>query len=130
MTRKTRLVSNRDNRSPAPAGVALESLESRTLLTGTWTSVATAPGGIGTMLLLPDGTVMAQLNATSADWVKLTPSAGGSYTAGTWTRLASMHDTRLYCSTQVLQDGRLFIAGGEDGTGSRSGEVYDPLPNA
>jgi hypothetical protein len=108
----------------------VESLERRVLLTGTWGQLThAAPGGVGTMLLLPDGTVMAQINGTSADWARLTPDSTGSYQNGAWTRLASMHDTRLYCSTQVLQDGRLFIAGGEYGTGSRTGEVYDPLTN-
>jgi hypothetical protein len=108
----------------------VESLERRVLLTGTWSQLThAAPGGVGTMLLLPDGTVMAQINGTSSDWARLTPDSTGSYQNGTWTRLASMRDTRLYCSTQVLQDGRVFIAGGEYGTGSRTGEVYDPLTN-
>src|SRR5690349_21153539 len=108
----------------------VESLEQRVLLAGTWSQLMrAAPGGVGTMLLLPDGTVMAQINGTSADWARLTPDAAGSYQNGTWTRLASMHDTRLYDSSQVLQDGRVFVAGGEYGTGSRTGEVYDPLTN-
>ena len=37
-----------------------------------------------------------------------------------------MHDTRLYYSTQVLKDGRVFVAGGEYGTGRKTGETYDP----
>src|SRR5438105_396754 len=110
------------------ATVAVEALEARTLLA--WTPlVRNAPGGIGTMMLLPNGTVMAQINGISADWALLTPDAAGSYVNGTWSRLASMHDTRLYDASQVLQDGRVFIAGGEYGTGSRTGETYNPLTN-
>jgi len=38
-----------------------------------------------------------------------------------------MNDTRLYYSSQVLMDGRVYVAGGEYGTGGSSAEVYDPL---
>src|SRR4051812_23783014 len=48
--------------SPRSSGEAarFESLESRMLLTGTWTPLLhAAPSGIGTMMLLPDGTVLS-----------------------------------------------------------------------
>ena len=110
--------------------MCVECLEGRQLFSGTWTQLThNAPGGVGTMLLLPDGSVMAQINGTSADWARLTPDASGSYLRGTWSRLASMHDTRLYYSSQVLQSGSLFVAGGEYGSGGKTGEVYDPLTN-
>ena len=110
--------------------VTIEQLEGRQLFSGTWTALThAAPGGVGTMLLLPDGSVMAQINGISSDWARLTPDATGSYVHGTWTRLASMHDTRLYYSSQVLQDGRVFVAGGEYGSGGKTGEIYDPLTN-
>ncbi len=102
---------------------------------GTWTPLTTtAPGEVELMLLLPDGTVMAANQpAFGSDvgqaWFRLTPDAHGSYVNGTWTTLASMHSTRLYCSTTVLRDGRVFIAGGEYGTGPATAEVYDPLSN-
>jgi len=82
------------------------------------------------MLLLTDGTVMAQTagNGTNT-WFKLTPDSHGSYVNGTWSALASMHDTRLYFSSDVLRDGRVFVAGAEDGTGGSTAEVYDPLTN-
>ncbi|HAO98430.1 MAG TPA: hypothetical protein DCQ83_00100 [Fibrobacteres bacterium] len=40
-----------------------------------------------------------------------------------------MHYTRLDFSSQILKDGRLYVAGGEYGTGKSNGEVYDPLTN-
>ncbi|MCB9896534.1 MAG: hypothetical protein H6825_00895 [Planctomycetes bacterium] len=67
-------------------------------------------------LLLGDGTVMAAQNNGSTignAWYKLTPDASGSYVNGTWSTLASAHDTRLYYLSQVLTDGRVFVAGGE-----------------
>lgn len=100
---------------------------------GTWTRLAhNAPGGVNLMLLLPDGTVMAAKNNGStigSGWYRLTPDIHGSYVNGTWTTLASAHDTRLYYPSQVLRDGRVFVAGGEYGTGGPKSEVYDPLTN-
>lgn len=93
---------------------------------GTWTALANyAPGGIGTMLLLTDGTVMAQ-NGSGNAWCRLTPDIHGSYVNGTWSTLTPMNYTRLYYSSDVLRDGRVFIAGAEYGTGTNSAEVYDP----
>ena len=96
---------------------------------GTWTPLTTtAPGGIGLMLLLSDGTVMAN-NGNTMSWYRLTPDSAGHYVNGTWSTLQPMHDSRLYYSSQVLKDGRVFVAGGEYGTGYRTGESYDPLTN-
>lgn len=103
---------------------------------GNWTPLAhTAPSSADLMLLLPDGTVMAQQSGTSSNWYRLTPDIHGSYVNGTWTTLAPMHDARLYFSSQVLKDGRVFVAGGEYGSAgmhsanSQTAEVYDPLVN-
>jgi autotransporter-associated beta strand protein len=96
---------------------------------GTWTAVAhAAPSTVQLMLLLSDGTVMCS-DGGSNTWHRLTPDIHGSYINGTWTALASMHDTRLYYSSDVLPDGRVFVAGGEYGTGDSSAEVYDSLSN-
>ena len=96
---------------------------------GTWTPVAhTAPSSVGLMLLLPDGTVMAQSNGGTA-WYRLTPDSSGHYVNGTWTTAQPMHDTRLYGGSEVLKDGRLFRSGGEYGIGKSTAEVYDPLTN-
>lgn len=95
---------------------------------GTWTPLAhAAPDGVSLMLLLSDGTVMCAGSGTS--WNRLTPDINGSYVNGTWTALAPMHDSRRYYSSQVLPDGRVFVAGGEYGTGKNRAEMYDPVAN-
>ena len=96
---------------------------------GTWTQLTNSPpGGPNVMLLLTDGSVMVQAGGGSG-WYRLKPDIHGSYLNSTWTTLASMHDTRLYNSLQVLRDGRVFVAGGEYGTGGKTSEVYDPVSN-
>jgi hypothetical protein len=101
---------------------------------GFWTPLAnTAPGGVETMLLLSDGTVMAQkaeTNAITTTWYRLTPGANGSYTNGTWTTRTSMHYSRLYYASAVLQDGRVFFAGAEYGNGNTTSEVYNPVSDS
>jgi hypothetical protein len=82
------------------------------------------------MLLLSDGTVMAASGSASASWSRLTPDIHGSYVNGSWTQLAPSHDTRLYFASEVLRDGRVFVAGGEYGTGGPAAEIYDPVANA
>jgi len=103
------------------------------LAAGTWTRLNRgAPGEVALMLLLPDGSVMAANQPGSGigrAWFRLTPDNHGSYVNGTWTTLASMHDTRLWYASQVLRDGRVFVAGGEYGTGGTGAEVYDPGSN-
>lgn len=101
---------------------------------GTWNALTnSAPHyNAGVMLLLPDGTVMCKTSSSGTYgkvWDKLTPDATGSYANGTWTSLAAMADDRLYFSSQVLRDGRVYVAGGEYGSGGYKGEVYNPLTN-
>ncbi len=100
----------------------------------TWTRLTNnPPAAVNMMVLLSDGSVMGfNNNGTTAIGraiYRLTPNAAGSYADGTWTSLASMIDTRLYYSTQVLKDGRVFVAGGEYGTGGARAEIYHPLTN-
>jgi len=124
------ILSPRSTRLALPLAISLGLLaSSHSSQAGTWTPVSSAaPGGINLMLLLTDGTVMAQ-NGGGNGWYKLTPDSTGSYVNGTWSTLAPMHDTRLYGSSDVLRDGRVFIAGAEYGTGGKTAEVYDPLSN-
>jgi hypothetical protein len=93
------------------------------------------------MMLLTDGTVFAVSGfITSADdsqhWFKLTPDAHGSYVNGTWTALAPMSMPRLYFTSNVLQDGRVWVLGGEytgpylEPNWAPSAEIYDPLKNS
>ena len=103
---------------------------------GTWTPVvANAPDQSGGgLILLSDGSVLCKSYSGGTDglgniWNKLTPDIHGSYANGTWSSIAPMINTRLYFSSQLLMDGRLYVAGGEYGTGGSAGEVYNPLTN-
>src|SRR5437868_2813975 len=128
----------------------LESLESRTLMTGFWTQFQpTNPlggpaAGIQTLMLLSNGTVMAGQNTApnssinfgaplQTSWFQLPPTSNGQYTASTWTSPSTMNSPRLYFPTALLPDGRIFAIGGEYSptTGFvNSPEIYDPLTNA
>jgi hypothetical protein len=122
---------------------------SRAEAVGSWTRLANnAQGNICLMLLLSDGRVMAANNPQSTfdgtpdgigqGWYFLTPDSNGSYVNGSWTiDNSKMNDSRLWYSSQVLTNGRVFVAGGEWGTmsgvnpvtgnGYARAEVYDPL---
>src|SRR5438270_13174195 len=86
---------------------------------GSWTPLANlAPEEIHMMLLLSDGTVMAQAGGgdnltTTKHWYRLTPDANGSYIKGTWSGLASMSQPRTFFQSLVLTDGRVFVSGTE-----------------
>ncbi len=80
------------------------------------------------MLLLSDGTVMCA-DGGGTGWFRLTPDTHGSYVNGTWSTRAHSIDSRLYFSSQVLRDGRVFVAGGEYGSGRATSEIYDPVAN-
>ncbi len=100
---------------------------------GTWTALNNQPPfSAGTMLLLTDGTVMCQQSGTQR-WHRLTPDANGSYKNGTWSNLASGPNAPLYFSSAVLQDGRVFVAGGEYEDGLEwellAAQVYNPQSN-
>jgi hypothetical protein len=97
---------------------------------GTWTNVVqAAPSPVQHMLLLPDGTVMAQQAGTTTNWYRLTPDIHGSYINGNWTTNAPMIYSRQYYASAVLRDGRVFVAGGEYGTGGNKAEIYSPANN-
>jgi hypothetical protein len=125
-----------------PIATEVELLEARTLLNGTpgtWTALThTAPpasNGIGTMVLLTNGVVMAQGGGVSKTWYALIPDATGDYINGTWSTLAQMSLQRLYTATNVLPSGKVFELGGEYSGPSgaqnlvNSGQIYDPAAN-
>ena len=97
---------------------------------GIWNALKNQPNfGVGTMLLLTDGTVMAQNSGTS-HWWRLTPDATGSYQNGTWSQLADGPNAPLYFASAVLRDGRVFVAGGADPSNNTQGiaqaNIFDP----
>ncbi|HKC93373.1 MAG TPA: kelch repeat-containing protein [Nitrospira sp.] len=99
-------------------------------MSGTWQPVSNQPPfNASTMLLLTDGTIMCQ-ESGNLNWWKLQPDSYGNYLQGTWSSLAPMHHTRLYYASAVLDDGRVFVAGGEysdAGSETNTAEIYDPL---
>ena len=106
---------------------------------GTWTAVTTAPAALANPLLLTDGTVIASA-VDAPQWFKLTPDINGSYSNGTWTKIASLpvidgtQYAPLYHSSAVLPDGRVIIMGGEYNGGNspvwtNMGAIYDPVAN-
>jgi hypothetical protein len=99
---------------------------------GSWSKINNFPyNSPGHMLLLPDGSVMVQ-NFGSTVWYGLSPDAHGHYLAGVWNQRSSMIDSRYYYGSQVLQNGKVLICGGEfgDSASGHSSEVYDPVANS
>ncbi|MGH7139023.1 MAG: kelch repeat-containing protein, partial [Pirellulales bacterium] len=90
------------------------------------------------MMLLPDGSVMAQQAGITNHWYRLTPDASGSYATGTWTQAASMNYSRLYFTSDILSNDELLVIGGEysnattttNGSLTNTAEMYDMATNA
>jgi hypothetical protein len=125
-----------DQGLPTPSDGTPPSIDSLALSNGTWTQMTNLPPtGLGTMMLLSDGRVMAQGGGVTSSWFQLLPSAAGSYASGTWSSLASMGTQRLYFGSNVLPSAKVFVIGGEysgpKGTGNfiNTGEIYDPVAN-
>lgn len=112
------------------------------LAQGTWIPVAnTSPNkNYGVMLLLTDGRVLVKSDWDMANsfsctclgdpgntWNMLTPDIHGSYVNGTWSVVAPMADTRVFFASQILRDGRMYVAGGEYGSGRATAEIYNPV---
>ena len=100
---------------------------------GNWLTLANpAKAAVMNLILLSDGTVLAANNPipnAGFVWYRLTPDPQGHYVEGEWSDIAPMHDSRLYFASQVLPDGRLFVAGGEYGSGAATAEIYNPVDN-
>jgi hypothetical protein len=113
-------------------GVALLAACWRAEASGTWSPLTNpAPVSFSNCLVLSDGTLICANGGGAGGnaWYRLTPDSRGSYVNGTWSQIASMNNTRLYYSVQVLTDGRVYVAGGENGTGHDTAETYNPLTN-
>ncbi len=97
---------------------------------GSWIGLVNQPTfHTSTMILLTDGRVMAQEEATP-HWYALAPDSTGSYLNGTWSPLADMSFWRRYYASGVLKDGRVILIGGEQsgaGGDTNRGEIYDPV---
>jgi hypothetical protein len=70
------------------------------------------PSYVALMLLMTDGTVIANQTGT-VNWFRLTPDSSGHYVNGKWSTIATSHCAHGQFASQVLQDGRVFVAGGE-----------------
>ena len=67
------------------------------------------------------------------EWYRLTPDSSGNYVNGTWSNLSPMAAPRIHFASQVLTDGRVLVAGGEQpvgAAGGRAAEIFDPTTNA
>lgn len=101
---------------------------------GTWTALSATPsGGVQLMMLMTDGTVACYDGSSNptegGDWYRLVPNSSGSYASGSFVAMASLNDPRRYQSSQILRDGRIFVAGGEYGAGATTAEIYNPANN-
>lgn len=107
-------------------------------MSSTWQGLANQPSfNAGTMLLLTDGTVLChdsgQQELGSHNWYKLTPNQYGSYLDGNWSNVKSGPNSPLYFASAVLNDGRVFVAGGEYDGKHRTpvellaAQIYDPI---
>ncbi len=114
--------------------------------TPTWQPLTNAfpyvGGGVGTMYLLTDGSIMAQAEANGGlgtrKWFRFFPDSTGSYVNGlVWVKVSDSPVARHAYPGLVLNDGRLLILCGEftdetpsgqmGETFSNTGEIYDPV---
>jgi hypothetical protein len=104
----------------------------------------------GSMHLLSDGTLLVQADSyllATTGWWRLTPDPTGHYVSGTWSSITPSNCPHGDFASQLLQDGRFAVFGGEYGatlnsslqaqypncvpsSGNDAGadsEVYDPM---
>jgi hypothetical protein len=92
----------------------------------------------GTLLLLPDGSVLTNGPVASnqpQEWLRLFPDNTGHYVNGTWMSVPDSICPHGFYASQMMSSGKLFIAGGEypgpgnvpkGCTGLVDTEIYDP----
>jgi hypothetical protein len=125
-----------ERRNPQSCRLSVEPLEVRTMpaAAGTWqplapTNPASGPTDTQLALLLSDGTVMIQqMGIPSNAWYRLAPDATGNYATGTWSPLASMNEKRWVFASAMLQDGRVFVLGGDHSSPdefTNTAEIFD-----
>ena len=89
-------------------------------------------GGAGLSLLLPNGSILLEVNQPPGiSWDLITPDSSGSYINGTWKEAGPMNVERYDFGSAVLPDGDVFVVGGISGTSYTStAEIYNPTTNA
>jgi hypothetical protein len=117
------------------ARLRIEHLEPRQLLSITFTQLTNVPpngDSITALYLLSDGRVLASGggDSPSSNWYTLTPDSQGNYADGTWAKVASSNDDRLFYGSAMLPNGTFIVSGGEYGAGHYdNAEIYDPVKN-
>lgn len=121
------------------------------IVPGTWTTITAPfpvqdgpfgpfPGGAQMPLLLTDGSILVLnigIYTNPGEVWRLFPDNKGSYVTGTWLQMASFPAgyAPLYCSSAILPDGTVYLAGGEyngpnyDFALTNMGALYDPVLN-
>jgi len=88
--------------------------------------------GADMMNLLSNGSVLIQdgqnpSGANSTGEFILSPQTNtGSFVNGSWSGTGSLNQARVFASSAVLPDGRVFVIGGEYPTFSNTVEIYNP----
>jgi hypothetical protein len=115
----------------------IEQLEDRIVLstTFTWTQANSSGFGGGTMLQMPNGTIMMQGASISPYWNVLAPSNTGSYVNNFQPSFSTMTTPRLYMASVVLPNSNVFVLGGEYSGAQglqneiNTGEMYSSATN-
>jgi hypothetical protein len=119
-----------------------------------WSAIAagiTSSGGpllADEMILLTDGSILIHnadtgagtiASPTASEWMRMSPDSTGNYSNPSWSSTGPMTTARQYFGSGMLQDGRVFVVGGEystdlvntggTGTDSPLGEIFDPVTN-
>jgi hypothetical protein len=103
-----------------------------------WQALASPPNvpsgafSAETMLLLTNGNLLVH-NAYGKEWLLFQPNPKNGYLGGTWGAVSQMSVPRGFFASAVLNDGRVFVVGGETSTSTTSdissGDIYDPATN-
>ena len=111
---------------------------SQTFTAGKWTAITnTPPTGVGHIMLLTDGSVLAINSGCDAtgNWYRLVPDKTGSYLNGKWSAAGPLPAgyNPLYFSSQVVPSGAVVVLGGEynacNSVWTNLGALYSPWTN-
>src|SRR5205085_1001404 len=82
-------------------------------------------------VLVLDGKNTSGAGGQTNDMFKLSPHANtGNYANGVWTDINNMNEARLFFTTTMMSDGRVFAVGGEFPSFSNTAEIFDPTANS